>query len=204
MIALARLAGIAAAGAAALLVAAASHVPLRVHPSPDARLRVAFSARPERVESCRTLGADELAELPQHMRQSVVCEGATARYRLQVLIDDSLALSTVLRGGGLRRDRRLYALHELPLPSAPVVVEVRLARLDSTPAAPPPPDAATTTGAPTPAPASRGEEERRRRQADEVPASLLLRETVTLAPREVLLVTYDQGARRLHAVRGPR
>jgi len=47
-------------------------------------------------------------------------------------------------------------------------------------------------------------EERRRRMADEVPASLVLRETVTLAPREVLLVTYDQGARRLHTVRGTR
>jgi hypothetical protein len=50
----------------------------------------------------------------------------------------------------------------------------------------------------------RSGEERRRRMADEVPASLVLREALTLAPREVLLVTYDQEARRLRAVRGAR
>lgn len=201
----ARLAGLAVAAAAAALLAGASHVPLRVHPSADARLRVAFSARPERVETCRTLGAEELAEVPQHMRQSVVCEGSTARYRLEVLIDDSLALSAHLSGGGLRRDRRLYALHELSVPSGRVSIEVRLARLDSVPTPAAPASDSTTSGAgAAPASVGREQEERQRRRADEVPASLVLRETVTLAPREVLLVTYDQEARRLHTVRGTR
>jgi hypothetical protein len=34
-----------------------------------------------------------------------------------------------------------------------------------------------------------------------VPSSLALHEVVTLRPREVLLVTYDQTKRRLRAVR---
>jgi len=194
----ARVLGAALAGVAALALAAASAVPLRVHPTSDAMLRVAFSARPERIETCRTLGAEELAEVPQHMRQSEVCEGATARYRLDVRRADTLLASAELRGGGLRHDRRLFVLHELRVPSGRSTIEVRLSRLDSI--------AAPVDTAPVALDDRSGREtgERRRRMADEVPASLVLRETVTLAPREVLLVTYDQDARRLRAVRSDR
>jgi len=209
MIAVARVLGGALAVAAALALSAASAVPVRVHPAPDARLRVAFSARPERVETCRTLGAEELAELPAHMRQSVVCEGSTARYRLDVLRDDTLLASTPVRGGGLRHDRQLYVLRELPMRSGRTTIEVRLTRLDSLPTRadgrgghPDSDDAGPGGAADREHGQDRETEERRRRMADEVPASLVLRETVTLAPREVLLVTYDQGARRLHTVRG--
>jgi len=38
--------------------------------------------------------------------------------------------------------------------------------------------------------------------ADEVPSLLTLRDTMTLRPREVLLVTYDQATHRLRTVRG--
>jgi hypothetical protein len=195
-----RLLGGAVAVGAAVALAAASAVPVRVHPAGEARLRVAFSARPERVETCRTLGAGELAAVPEHMRQSVVCEGSTARYRLDVRHGDSLLATAVVRGGGLRHDRQLYVLRELPVPSGRATIEVRLSRLDSARA---PAGAGATPGAAA-GPRPRDAEERRRRMADEVPASLVLRESVTLAPREVLLVTYDQEARRLHAVRGAR
>ena len=101
---------------ATLLLALASAAPFRVNALPHARLRVAFSARPERIEKCRTLSADELANVPQHMRQAVVCEGKTASYRLEVRRDDSLVASALLHGGGLRHDRRLYVLRELDVP----------------------------------------------------------------------------------------
>jgi hypothetical protein len=45
-------------------------------------------------------------------------------------------------------------------------------------------------------------EERHRRMSDEIPASLTLREMVTLAPGAVLLVTYDQDRRELIMVDG--
>lgn len=196
MTAAARLLGALVAGAAALALAAASAIPLRANPTPHAMLRVAFSARPERVESCRTLSADELADVPQHMRQRVVCEGTTARYRLEVRHDDTLLVSAELRGGGLRHDRQLYVLRELRVPSGRATVEVRLSRIDTA--------AAPASAAPSDGEPSREADQRRRRMADEVPATLVLRETVTLAPREVLLVTYDQGARRLRAVRSER
>jgi hypothetical protein len=204
---------------AALALTLVSAAPFRVDSLPDARLRVAFSARPERIEKCRTLSADELANVPQHMRQAVVCEGTTASYRLEVRRDDSLVASALLHGGGLRHDRRLYVLRELTVPSGRRTIDVRLVRTDSVAARPdsdePSPDAhdhdeSAEHGArgarshdddDRRATISRDLDERRRRVADEVPASLSLHEVVTLNPREVVLVTYDQESRRLRTVR---
>jgi hypothetical protein len=204
--------------AAALALAVASAAPFRVNAMPDARLRVAFSARPERLETCRTPSADEQAKLPAHMRQGVVCEGITASYRLEVRRDDSLVASALLRGGGLRHDRQLYALRELSVPSGRSTIDVRLVRVDTVVPRPDTEQRASEDhereehrtregrdddddddrhGA-----RSRDDDEHQRRVADEVPSMLTLREHVTLNPREVLLVTYDQASRRLRTVRG--
>ncbi|MHB1225871.1 MAG: hypothetical protein ACYC2G_17710 [Gemmatimonadaceae bacterium] len=199
-----RIAGAALVAAATLAITAASHVPVTVDPSGNAMLRVAWSARPERVESCRTLSDEEFDALPQHMRQRVVCEGAAARYRLEVWRDGEPLASAEVHGGGLRRDRQLYVFRELPIPNGRSTVEVRLTRVG----------AATGTAAAATTPTVRADDtghpdrdtreadEHRRRVAEEVPASLTLRETVTLAPGEVMLVTYDREERRLRAVRG--
>lgn len=206
-------------GAAAIALALVSNAPFRVNPLPDARLRVAFSARPERIETCRTPSAEEQANVPAHMRQGVVCEGITATYRLEVRRDDSLVASALLRGGGLRHDRRLYALHELSVPSGRSAIDVRLVRVDTVS-----PRAGEQQRASEDEEGdehrsregrahddddrrvarARDEDEHRRRVADEVPAMLTLHEVVTLNPREVLLVTYEQASRRLRTVRGAR
>jgi hypothetical protein len=202
---------------AALGLALVSAAPFRVNALLDARLRVAFSARPERIETCRTPSESELANLPAHMRQGVVCEGTTATYRLEVRRDDSLVATTLLRGGGLRHDRRLYALRELSVPSGYSTIDVRLVRVDSVVARPNREpnvsydrarddhnsserrDDHTRIGDDA---FARDEDEHRRTVADEVPPVLTLRDTMTLRPREVLLVTYDQASHRLHTVRG--
>jgi hypothetical protein len=213
------LAALVTAGAA-LALALVSAAPFRVNAAPDAQLRVAFSARPERIEKCRTLSADELANVPQHMRQAIVCEGTTATYRLEVRRDDSLLARALLHGGGLRHDRRLYVLRELRVPRGPSTIDVRLVRTDSAATRPDSEprsrdddarDAPADHGARRArrhdddddrrATVSRDLDERRRRVADEVPSSLALHEVVTLNPREVLLVTYDQESRRLRTVR---
>ena len=194
------------AAAAALGLAAASRVPMRVHADERARLRVAFSARPERIERCRAVDPEELAKLPAHMRQNVVCEGTTAQYRLEIRHADSVLATALLRGGGLRHDRRLYVLRELPIPPGVAVIDVRLTRIDTVSAP------GSAVGGPESGPgdpaaidrARREVDERRRRVEDEVPSSLFFTETVTLAPREVMLVTYDQDARRFRMVRGAR
>ena len=175
-----------------LALTALSNLPLRVHEEPDARLRVAFSARPERIETCRRPSAAEEADVPAHMRQSEVCEGTTARYRLDVRRDDSLLVTMLLRGGGLRHDRQLYVLRDVAVPRGRSTVDVRLTRLDSSAT----PDVRDDRDD------GRDGDARRRRMADEVPPVMRYRETVELRPREVLLVTYDQSRRELLARRG--
>ncbi|HEX7981504.1 MAG TPA: hypothetical protein VF461_23030 [Gemmatimonadaceae bacterium] len=188
---------------AMLALASVSAAPFRANALPEARLRVAFSARPERIETCRTPSESELANLPAHMRQGVVCEGTTATYRLEVRHDDSLVATALLRGGGLRHDRRLYALRELSVPSGHSTIDVRLVRVDSVVARPAreshESDDHTRIGEDA---FARDEDEHRRTVADEVPPLLTLRDTLTLRPREVLLVTYDQASHRLRTVRG--
>ena len=199
--------------AAALGLAALSDFPVRVHESPDARLRVAFTARPERIETCRRPSAEEEANVPAHMRQTEICEGTTARYRLEIRRDDSLLVTSLVRGGGLRHDRQLYVLRDVAVPSGRSTVDVRLTRLDSSAARSGRDDDHDQREAREERDErdddrredrhdDRDDEARRRRMADEVPAALLYHDTVELRPREVLLVTYDQSQRRLRAARG--
>ena len=204
----ARIAGAAVAMAGAVGVVHGSHVPVSLDTGPDAVLRIAWSARPERVETCRTLSDSALDALPEHMRQRTVCAGTSARYHLEVRRDERVIATAELRGGGLRGDRQLYVFRELAIPSGTSDIAVRLVRLDSTvsldssdspdaDAEDRPDDAGrrTTRGRPE------ADGSRSRRLADMVPARLELRERVTLAPREVLLVTYDSDSRRLRSVR---
>ena len=166
----------------------ASNAPLTTNRTPDARLRLAWSARPERIEKCRQQSEEELARLPAHMRQAVACEGTTAEYRLQVRIDGALVADRVVHGGGLRRDRRLYVFEEVVLPTAESTVDVRFDRVDSS----------------EPGVAAR---EREREQAEltpvqreEVPAHLSFAQRIHLTSREVMLVTYNPDRQELMAV----
>ena len=160
-------------------IAWASRVRMAPYPSSDAMLRLAWSARPERIEQCRSLTDDEMAARPQHMRQAMLCEGAAATYRLEVRVDDVLVAEQVVHGGGLRRDRRLYVLREVPVRPGTARVEVRFTRVES-------PD-------PRSSPLVRPEF---------VPPRLVLQQQVRLEPRHVLLVTYDAERRGLVAVQG--
>ena len=201
----ARIAGAAVAMAGAVGVVHGSHVPVSLDTGPDAVLRVAWSARPERVETCRTLSDSALDALPEHMRQRTVCAGTSARYHLEVRRDERVIATAELRGGGLRGDRQLYVFRELAIPSGTSDIAVRLVRLDSTVS----PDSSDADAEHRPDDAGRrtirgrpdADVSRSRRLADMVPARLELRERVTLAPREVLLVTYDSESRRLRSVR---
>jgi hypothetical protein len=168
----------------------ASNAPMTTNRAPDARLRLAWSARPERIEKCRQQSEEELARLPAHMRQPVACEGTTAEYRLQVRINGALVADRIVHGGGLRRDRRLYVLEEVMLPAAEAAVDVKFDRVDSS--------------EPGVAGAERDTEraERTPAQREEVPAHLSFARRIHLTPREVMLVTYDVDRQELVAVQG--
>jgi hypothetical protein len=198
--------GLGAALALALAggTAALSRAPYRIRPGDEAMIRLSWSARPERLETCRTPSADELARLPAHMRQQVVCEGTSARYRLRVMLEGSPVVDEVIRGGGLRHDRPIHLLRELATPPGGHRLEVRFERMDSLPAAETEAEDSLEAEDSTQAlPTDRGRreiEERRRRREEAVPAQLVFDTLVQLAPRQVLLVTYDAGARRLAPV----
>jgi hypothetical protein len=169
----------------------ASVAPVPVHASPDAVLRVAWSARPERVERCRERSAEELAALPAHMRQPVACEGAAAEYRLTVTRNGLGFVDRVVRGGGLRHDRRLYVLEEIPMPPGDAAIEVRFDRLGSE-AASGPADGAERDPAHQAGAVPHGET---------VPPQLALSERLSVREREVVLVTYSAERRSLVVVR---
>lgn len=186
----------------------------------DAIVRVSWSARPERVETCRRVPDAELTQRPAHMRRQFECAGTTARYRLSVLNNDSTVYTAIIRGGGLRHDRELYVWHDVALRPGTTRLSVRFVRLDSsnTPA-----DGTGDENNATARPASsvaegtlaqpgsgqvagladrttREQQERARRRAEAVPPLLTLDSAVTLTARRVLLVTYDELRRELVAV----
>ena len=205
----ARVGGVVVAGAALFGIAWASAAPLRVFTSRDAIVRLSLGARPERVESCRAQSNEELEKVLPQMRQQVVCEGTTARYRMEVRRDGALLLSRVVRGGGLRHDRQLYVFHEIVVPSGELSIDVRFVRLDTVRLEAEEEEGRRERGEKTdehgaPDRAQREGEERRRRREEAMPPELHLQMHVTLAPREVILVTYDSEERRLVAVQNQR
>lgn len=164
----------AAAVAAALLPMAAlvwaSTAPLTVQPRARSLVRLAWSARPERIENCRPRTEAELAQLPQHMRQPMVCEGQTAEYELTVRRNGQVVLQQRVHGGGLRRDRRLYVLQEIDVEPGSSAIDLSFDRVGG-------PSSATE------APASRG--------SDHAPPHLAFAERFDIAPGEVVLITYS-------------
>ena len=192
-----RILGLGLAAALLAVIVWGSNAPLTAHRSGDGVLRVAWSARPERIETCRQRSDEELARLPQHMREPLVCEGTTAEYRLQVRVDGALVSDRVLRGGGLRRDRRLYVLEELPLPPGKTTtIAVRLDRMD----------AGDTRMRPAPQPQASGPGGRPivPGLVESVPSHLSLERTLRVAPRQVVLVTYDRERQELTMPEGTR
>lgn len=177
-------------GSSLIAVAAlvwASNVDLTPRLSNDGVLRLTWRIRPERLEHCREQTPEALARLPPHMRRTVVCEGATAAYRLDVRSDGMVLVDEVIHGGGLRQDRPLYVSRDLGIRPGSRLITVRFDRVDET--------GASVTAA---------ENRMSVTRAGGAPASLAFEEHVTFRSREVVLVTYDEGRRALvRLVRGP-
>ena len=180
-----RLVGLAVAAAIAVGLTWASNVRIAPAREGDAVLRLSWSARPERIETCRTQTPEELAKLPAHMRQTVVCEGGSAVYRLQVVRDGAVVLDELVHGGGLRHDRPLYVFREIPQRAGAALVTVRLERID--------PPSATGSGAQgVSGPHS----------VSDLPRSLQFERPLIFGQGRVILVTYDPERRQFVAVEG--
>ena len=185
----------------------------------EALLRLSWSGRPERIERCRALTDEELAERPAHMRQRLECEGSSARYGVRVRTDGRAASLDTVTGGGLRGDRPIHFLGEYPLRPGARAISVEVVRVDAMDAdaeeADDQDDAddgedtgnGEDTGEPNGVEPDRGvreREERKRQRQEALPARLALDTTLTVGRGEVVLVTYDRGVRRLVVVGGSR
>lgn len=192
---------VAATALGLLGLAAASTWPLPYREGSSAHLRLSWSARPDRVEVCRTLSEEELAGLAEHMRQRIQCEGGPASYALTVTIDGGEVAGEVVRGGGLRHDRPIHLLEEYPISAGRRQIRVTFTRREAlSPEAGQPdgaaPGAVVDTGL-FAGRAGREANERARRIQAAVPPLLRLDTTLTLAARQVVLVTLDAGGREL-------
>jgi len=185
------------------LLAWVSALPLAFHPPAMARLRLSWSAQPERIETCRTLSAEELAERLEHMRQRVECEGRFATYSLRVELDRRMAGEVVVKGGGLRQDRLLHLLREFAVPPGPHRLRVTFTRREQ------PADDSTAVVGAAPVPGSEADTglyagraqrevaERARRGQAAIPGQLALDTSLVFAPGRVVLVTLGAGHRML-------
>ena len=177
-----------------------SAVPYPHHNANEARLRLSFSARPERIEVCRTLSEEELAQLAEHMRQRVSCEGVFATYTLRIDVDGTTIGESVVRGAGLRNDRPLYLLQDYPVPPGEHRFRVSLTRREKTDD-----DAAAYAAAVVPdvdtgiyaGRAQREASERARRAGAAIPARLVLDTTFVLPPLRVALIRFNTDRRAL-------
>jgi len=196
---------VALVSAAALFVMArASAARLPWHDRSAARLRLSWRAVPERIEVCRVLSAEELAEREEHMRQRMECDGRFATYALRVEADGQLLDESVVRGSGLRHDRPLYLLREFALPAGAHRVHISFARRERT-------DVDTTSVTLTPSAgadtglfagrAGRETVERSRRAGAAIPAHLELDTSLTFPPARVTLVTFDADRKAFRLLR---
>ena len=191
-------------GASALLMlgmAAASAAPVALHPAASGRLRLSWSARPERIVTCRQVSDKELAELEEHMRQRVECEGHFATYLLEVRADGRRVAAMIVRGAGLRHDRPIYLLREIPVPAGERRIQVTFTRREQ----PSPKEAGReeSESADSGISAGRAEREgveRARRGRAAIPPRLVLDTALTIAVRSVVVVTLNQERRSLEVV----
>jgi hypothetical protein len=86
------------------VVVALGQVPMG-RPTDRAVLRLALRLVGGRAEVCRDRTAEELAALPQHMRQTQVCDQLTPSYRLLVALDGEPVVDEAVDPGGMRGDR---------------------------------------------------------------------------------------------------
>ncbi len=200
--------GAAAAALAVALIASGSAVSLPLRSGDASRIRLSWSARPERIETCRALSEAEIAAQPEHMRREVECEGKFATYALEVTIDGRVVEQTAITGGGLRSDRPVHYLHDFDVPGGEHAFHLSLERRETS-------ESAGREGVVgrhdddddddddhdddrRELEAGRSERERierRRREETALPPSLALDTTLVIQPGQVAIVTFDPANR---------
>lgn len=109
-----RVLGLVLAVAATVAVAAFGRLPTTLNSDEDALVRLSWRLRGSQAEqTCRRPTPEELAELPEHMRNPDGCVGRVAPYRLEVTLNGETVTEETIRGAGARQDRPIYVFREL-------------------------------------------------------------------------------------------
>ena len=198
---------IAATAGLLLVMVRASAAPVSMRNAESARLRLSWSARPERIETCRTLSAAELEEREEHMRQRVECDGRFATYSLRVILDGTLLHESVVRGAGFRHDRPLYLLRDVDVTPGTHRIRISFARREKTDN-----DAAAFARVTSPdvdtglfaGRAQREGVEHERRARAAIPAKLLLDTTLTFTAGNVIIASLDPEHGTLQLLSGAK
>ena len=185
-------------------IVAGSATPVRLASGDEARLRISWTARPERIETCRTLSDEELAQRSEHMRQRMECEGGFATYALEIAVDGQRVGESVVTGGGLRNDRPIHYLREFEVQPGRREVELTLLRRE----------AGSVRGEDdehdddddddrgiSAERTDRERDERRRRERTALPARVEMDTTLTIGAGRVAVITFDPGRREFVVVR---
>ncbi|HTR21407.1 MAG TPA: hypothetical protein VMH88_11195 [Gemmatimonadales bacterium] len=151
-----------------------SYLPYTAARDTAAVVRLAWRARGERVNQCRTRSADELARLPVHMRQAQVCERRLLPYRLVVDLDDREVANREVRGAGAREDRPLFVFEDIRAGQGRHRLVIHFTR-----------EGGDSLSAQAPI------------QGLSTPPRLALDTVVALYPRRIILVTYDEEREQL-------
>lgn len=187
----------------AWLLAASSGVNAPWHPAGATELRLSWSARPERIETCRELSDAELAERPAHMQRRIECVGGSATYDLTVTVDDAVLDDEVIHGSGLRQDRPIFLLRRYPLVEGEHRVRVTFTRREGRDSlAGPDDESASARGGREGRDERDGRDDREVRERQErrgrvhaaIPSALALDTVVNFRSGTAVLVTYDAGA----------
>jgi len=189
-----RLSGVAVVVGIVSALAWLSQAPIAQPGATEGLLRLAWRARPQRLERCQEQSAETLAALPAHMRSATICTGTSASYRLLVTRDGVVLDDRVVTAGGLRGDRPLYVFREIAVPAAAGHFTIRFSRVE------PEPEAA---GAPPPGSAAAGIPDTAS-LTEALPADVRFTARLDFDAGQVRLLSYDTTRQRLFEVRPAR
>lgn len=108
-------------------IGALSQVPYRAEGEAEAWIRLSWRISTPRIEKCRTLTAEELADLPVHMRREQVCDVTEMPYHIRIVLDGRVVEEALIRGAGARNDLPIYVYRELRVKPGAHRLEILLA-----------------------------------------------------------------------------
>lgn len=147
------------------VMAGLSQLPYRAETTDRAVLRLSWRYEPGDEAGCRLPTSEELAELPPHMRNPNACVRTPTPYLLQLRVDGQTVLERTLRAAGAREDRPVFVYEEVTLEAGERTLDVLFEAL-----------AGTTEAGTVPDP----------------PMALSWSETVTVEPRDIVVIGHDR------------